>query len=119
MKKLLLFLIVCAAGFGATAQLDGVVAEFYGNWSSGEDVYRIYAEMTGTNDFVSSVFAANDDNLSIGSDIGGIMNEGNGAALGDVLPLNFCAFVADVCFDSYLTLDSQEPTVVHFIIGMT
>ena len=104
MKKLLLFLIICVAGFSATAQLTQVVNEFYGNWTTGEEVYRIYAEMDGPTDFVSSCFASGDDVLSIGSDIGGIVNEPNGSALGDAVPLNFCAFVADVCFDSYLTI---------------
>lgn len=107
MKKLLLFLIVCAAGFSVNAQLDQVVNELYGTRTTGEEVYRVYAELTDPTDFVSSVFAANDDVLSIGSDVGNIINDAFGSTTGDVLNVAFCGapfFAVDVCLDSYVTI---------------
>jgi hypothetical protein len=116
MKKLLLFLIVCAGGFGASAQLDGVVAEFYGNGLGG-DVYRVYAEMSGPNDFVSAVYAASGNTLTMGSDVGTVLNHMNGSTLGDQLQIGFCGFIADICNDSYLTLGfagTNAGTLYHY-----
>jgi hypothetical protein len=104
MKKLFLPLVtmlVCLTSFG---QLDMVVNEFYGTRSTGEEVYRIYAILEDPTDFISAVYGAGNNSLYIGSDIGGIVNDENGAITGDNLPLNFCPFIADVCFDSYLTI---------------
>ena len=104
MRRLILCLVVLCSFSVAQSQLQSVVNEFYGTWSTGEEVYRIFAELEDPTDFVSSAFAAGSNSLSIGSDLGGIVNEANGAATGDTVPLNFCAFIADVCFDSYVTI---------------
>jgi hypothetical protein len=96
---------VALLSFSVTqSQLTQVVNEFYGNRSTGEEVYRIFAELDDDTDFVSSIFAAADDALYIGSDLGGIVNEALGSHLGDQIPLGFCGFVADICFDSYVTI---------------
>ena len=104
MRRLLLCLVALFSFSVTQSQLTQVVNEFYGNWSTGEEVYRIFAELDDDTDFISSIFAAGDDALYLGSDLGGIVNESSGSHLGDQLPINFCAFVADICFDSYVTI---------------
>ena len=104
MKKTLLALLLALICLPGLSQLTQVVHEYYGTRSSGEDVYRIFAELIDPTDLVSAVFAADNDLLYLGSDVGGIVNDGFGAITGDVLGTGFCAFSADICLDSYVTI---------------
>lgn len=91
------------------AQLNQVVHELYATLDSGEEVYRIYAELANGDDFVSSVFAANNDPLSIGS-TGGIINNEYGAITGDLINPTFCEFFGwEFCPDSYVTIGYAGP----------
>ncbi|NNE54844.1 MAG: hypothetical protein HKN32_02405, partial [Flavobacteriales bacterium] len=103
MKHPILFALFFVAS-SACAQLVSCSQEEFGTLSSGETVYRIFLELNDPNDFVQSVFAAGDNSLFIGSDIGGIKNSGFGAVTGDQLETGFCSFSPDICLDSYVTI---------------
>ena len=45
MRRLILCLVVLCSFSAAQSQLQSVVNEFYGTWSTGEEVYRIFAEL--------------------------------------------------------------------------
>lgn len=105
MKKVLLTLITIAAFAGQmSAQLVRVYHEFHATKSTGEPVYRIYAELEDHTDFVSAVFAATNDQLFIGSDLGGIVNEEYGSITGDKLNLGLASSFEDLAYDSYVTV---------------
>lgn len=104
MKKLCLPFLAVLACLTSSAQLQQVTHELYGTRSTGEEVYRIFALLEDPTDFVSSVYAAGNDALHIGSDVGGIVNDEFGGTTGDQINVAFCTLVADVCLDSYVTI---------------
>lgn len=107
MTRLSFAIVFALFSISSLAQLNQVVNELYGTRTTGEEVYRIYAELEDPTDFVSSVFAGENDSLMIGSDIGGIVNDAFGSVTGDVLNVDFCGapfFAVDVCMDSYVTI---------------
>ncbi len=91
---------VCASG-----QLTQVYPEVFAvDAIPGYTTYRIFAEMESSEHFLSSVFAANNNDLTIGSSSSTIWNSAQGSTTGDELATGFCGFVPEVCFDSFVTI---------------
>jgi hypothetical protein len=107
MRKLLTFLIALATlGGSLTAQVTSVSHEVYAVDLAGPGLttYRIFANLQDSDDFLSSVYAAGNDELVLGGSGGVLNNIASGSITGDALGIGFCAFVPELCYDSFITI---------------